>query len=377
MIRGGANTAALAKVKQAVAWLIRKATLCGLCLLDESVTVVESPIPHFMATNYKKIFYNPEWVVTAPLADVGFILMHEWLHIFLRHDRRESGRTPLRWNYATDYRINRLVETALQMPVPAYLLQPEAWMNNPRQLEAEQIYEQLPPVPQTPFDPDSYPGEVGDTPAATDERVRGMLERVVLMVPDKNKLGELPDDWVAERIAQMLKVVLPWDRIWLSSVVQDLGHDYPDYTSPKRRYLPYAYLPRMRGAGTGELFVAIDVSGSIDDECIKRFSFVLNMAAARATKLTVVTFDKVIREHVVTKRPAAVLQQIKFKTGAHSSTSVVPVFDLVHKVKPTSVTIVTDGYVEHHPRQYHPTNWVLTTAHQRPEWGRCFVMENV
>jgi len=55
------------------------------------------------------LFINPDFF--APLTDkqIVFILCHEVLHCALLHFARMDGRSPTKWNYATDYEINLML----------------------------------------------------------------------------------------------------------------------------------------------------------------------------------------------------------------------------------------------------------------------------
>lgn len=383
-----ANLDALTKVQEAVAWLLRRAPLCGLSLLDNYVEIVESTNPRFqlpaiplMATNYRQVFYNPDYVLRAPVEHVGFLLMHEWLHIFLRHDVREGNRIPLKWNHAADYRINALCAKALNVPIPDYILIPTPAMGD---LEAEAIYDLLPdppPKPQGPSGGVASPEDGSDMlpPSGSEgERevgIREMAERAALLMGDSAApLGKLELSWVADRLRKLREVRLPWDQLWVARTSHQLGYEVPNYSKPKKRYLPHMFVPGMLKRRVRDLFIGIDVSGSVTDTDIERFGYVLSQAAKRATKITVATFDQHIRELVVTTDPATLLKQVKFTQGAHYRTDARPVFEEIRKARPRSASIITDGYVELPDTPYPEITWVLTAGHQRPPWGKCLVM---
>lgn len=363
---------ALGAVRNAVAFLLRRATLCGLCLLDEAIQICELHGIPFAATDFKHIFYNPEWVKVTPVSEVAFVLLHEWMHIFLRHDLRQGTREGRRWNYATDYALNPQCALALKMDIPSYLLVPTAEYQNK---EAEAIYELL----RKPIPPDEQLDIIptGEDPGNRNTRLREMAERASLMLKDRPPLGELKNAWVQERLGELTAVILPWDRMWLSNIYKDLGGSYIDYRRPKKAYLPVAWLPRNSRRKSLHLFLAIDISGSMRDEDVRKATFVLDRAAKRADRITVVTFDSNIREHFEEKNPSEVLKKIKFKQGAHRYTSTLEVFALVEKTRPSSVSIITDGYVGYPEKPFHDVNWILTKQHTVPPWGRKFVMQDV
>lgn len=363
---------AFQKIREAVAFLLRKATLCGLCLLDESVKIREHNGINYGATDYTHVFYNPKWVKSVPVRDVAFVLMHEWLHIFLRHDLRQGTRVHLRWNFATDYTINRTCSTALEMGTPDYLLEPP---DEYKDLDAEAIYDRLPNLPPSENSRVDLLAPV-DSKEQRNVRLREMAERAKLMLKDRPPLGPASKEWVQDRLNDLKKVVLPWDRMWLSNIYKDFGGSTIDYRRPRKAYLPYAWIPRSSRQASLHLFLAIDISGSMGAEEIARAAFVLDRAAKRATQITVVTFDAMIREHYKEKNPSEVLKKVKFKQGAHSHTSALEVFDLIKKERPSSVSIITDGYIYYPDKPFPEVNWILTAQHRPPSWGRKFVMQD-
>lgn len=72
----------------------------------------------------KEIYINPRWRFNRD--ELIFILLHEYLHVGLRHDVRAQGRDSYLWNVACDYVINGwLVEMRVgQIPTEGMLYDP-------------------------------------------------------------------------------------------------------------------------------------------------------------------------------------------------------------------------------------------------------------
>src|SRR3990167_8730376 len=60
-------------------------------------------------TDYRYIYYNPEFAESCSRKDKKFILAHEILHNVFLHGIRRGEREPERWNFATDFAINAVL----------------------------------------------------------------------------------------------------------------------------------------------------------------------------------------------------------------------------------------------------------------------------
>ncbi|QQZ28042.1 peptidase [Thiothrix subterranea] len=86
----------------------------------------------------REVYINPHWKFSKE--ELIFILLHEYLHIGLRHDVREQGRDAYYWNVACDYVINGwLVEMQVgKLPAVGILHDPELAGRS-----AEDIYDEI------------------------------------------------------------------------------------------------------------------------------------------------------------------------------------------------------------------------------------------
>lgn len=86
----------------------------------------------------REVYIHPRWHFSKQ--QMIFILLHEYLHIGLRHDIREQGRDAYYWNVACDYVINGwLMEMAVgEMPVVGMLYDPQLAGRS-----AEEIYDDI------------------------------------------------------------------------------------------------------------------------------------------------------------------------------------------------------------------------------------------
>src|SRR5713101_1775816 len=91
-----------------------------------------------MATDGRRIVYDPAFVDELTPAELEAVLAHEVMHCALGHHCRRGGRDPRLWNEAADLAINPiLVSNGFTLPAGA-LLDPD--FDN---LSAEEIYARL------------------------------------------------------------------------------------------------------------------------------------------------------------------------------------------------------------------------------------------
>ncbi len=99
--------------------------------------LVAGPVPT-MATDGRRIVYNPKYIEELKPAELEGVLAHEVLHCALAHHCRRGQRNPELWNEAADYAVNPIpLATGIVLP-PGVLARP-AFAN----LSAEEIYARL------------------------------------------------------------------------------------------------------------------------------------------------------------------------------------------------------------------------------------------
>ena len=103
--------------------------------------VPERNMPAIAATDcFKTIYYNPDRFESLNHYQIGFVFIHELLHIVYKHALRQMGRTAKRWNKAGDYMINLTLKDMGKWVEPFPVLCDEKY----RGMSSEEIYEKLP-----------------------------------------------------------------------------------------------------------------------------------------------------------------------------------------------------------------------------------------
>ena len=92
-----------------------------------------------MATDGKRIIYNPDWVLEVEEDELRSVLIHEALHVVYEHPLRRGKRHPKVWNISCDYAINGLLIYDLGMELPEGGL----WSREYQGKSSEAIYSEL------------------------------------------------------------------------------------------------------------------------------------------------------------------------------------------------------------------------------------------
>ena len=108
-------TEAQAKIDLGKKFLLRNECYFATCLMGLTQKPDEDP-DGTMATNGTELFWSAPFVVASDQAKVLFVLLHETLHVILKHHLRRGPRDPRLWNIAADMVINWMI---VRMGLPA------------------------------------------------------------------------------------------------------------------------------------------------------------------------------------------------------------------------------------------------------------------
>jgi hypothetical protein len=392
--------------RRALRDLMLRFPLCGLSYLGAAVEVREERGCQTMATDGRIVWYDPEWMHKCDERGRVFDTLHEWLHIFFNHVARMGDRDRKLWNTACDIVVVREACRILSKQNDTWLppedgVQPPLWADA---MTAEEIYEELKRdparIPKIPANtsgtqrpgaqqtPDPRPGtrqpsdfREGQHTEVQEANFRHQFTKELAQAAfvqqqiSRKTPEELWGSLVSSRLEEVLRGKEPWGRLLRGNLLTAMGDEFPSYAPPSLRYYPEIILPRMLSRTEKTLLIAVDDSASIGTALHKEFVANVMPAALRAKTVHVLTFDAIIREHIVTTKPRKVLDALKFETGFHSHTDVRPVFELADKIKPTATVIFTDGLVVLPTKPYPKTLWVLPQNGIKPPWGRYHRME--
>jgi predicted metal-dependent peptidase len=293
-----------------------------------------------MATDGRRILYNPGFVEKLSAAELEGVLAHEVLHCALAHQCRRGKRDLGLWNVACDYAVNPiLLDNGMTLPADS-LLDPAL-----RDLSAEEIYARLQQGAQdssndaqqssgvsgavSASDPGDQPGSENGAPqGGTGEasevgaRPGGFGEVLDAQGQDGGPASQAErsrqeHEWsiAAEQALRSAKacgrlpagVERPLERARESrqdwrSVLRDFisAVDPSDYawTPPNRRFVASGlYLPSVVRTGVGEIVIVVDTSGSIGSEELQQFAGEITAIAsdARPERIHVVYADAAVQ----------------------------------------------------------------------------------
>lgn len=268
-----------------------------------------------IGTDGRSIHFDPAYVDGLTLRQTQFMLAHQAMHCALGHFVRRGHRTLARWDIACDFAVNQLlVDDGMEAP-PGALIDARY-----RGLSAEEIYPSIDMgAGQSTLDAhlfhhsaseaamtgatlrrpererderdcasDAAFGASDDndwsdaaphrrrnegTPAAESALDRDALAqqwqlRLATAAQQAERAGRLGASW-HRALGRLLQPTQPWHALLARHVASRAHHDY-SFQKPSRRE-GVAILPRLDSAQL-ELFVVLDVSGSVSESQLAAFA---------------------------------------------------------------------------------------------------------
>jgi predicted metal-dependent peptidase len=350
-----------------------------------------------MATDGVSLYYNPEFVEALNSAELCGVLAHEVLHPGLHHHVRRSGRDPRRWNEACDYAINPLLlDDGLSLPEGVLV------EDRFRGMSAEQIYNILeteseqqtdgpnegnhsngdgpqdesatqsnlngPTAPIT----DGGIGQVLDAPLPSEgpptveEQAREWNVAVNQAVTLAKQAGKLPVG-MTRALRGAAEASVDWRemlrRLWSETTPADYS-----WMRPNRRHIwAGIYLPGVIREGIGEIAIAVDCSGSVNERQLRLFESEIRsiLEGQRPQLVHVLYFDTIV--HKVETYQAG--ESVCLSPVGGGGTEFGPCFDWLddHGIQPQTLVFLTDlcGTFPTSAPPY-PVIWASTELLQAP-----------
>ena len=344
------------------------------------------------ATDGDKIYYNRKFFESFPEAKrldyIQFVLAHEVGHCIFKHMERLGGREKNKWNIATDAVINQTLvdqQPPFQMPVLTKKdngiefqgILDEKW----RGLAAEEVYKLLKDtVKYQKFDEHCYgkggkgqKDDEGKPVFRHDARDWGeAVERAAAVAKSQ---GNLPAG--LDRLVKFLKPRISWKTV-LNTFVDTISKTDYNMRIPNRRAIVHGYYaPALHQPELGEIAVAIDSSGSIDEQQFSQFVGELQ-GVRDAYDCTVHTYicDAEVHHYKVFL-PGEPLQ---LKLAGGGGTDFRPVFSRIKKDCPNikCLLYLTDAWGSFPEKKPdYPVLWILTKEHGAVPFGQQVYMDNV
>jgi predicted metal-dependent peptidase len=320
-------------------------------------------------------------------AEVNALILHENLHIVLRHhiygkdmfmENKELA------NYAADYVVNGII---MAIKDKKLVKLPEGGLYDPRfdNMNMRQVYNILKdeqekgggggqPDPngdpingsgsgggEYQFDEHDFDGNM------TDEEAKEMDNKIDRAIREGAILaGRLGVD-LPRAITEMLEPHIDWRREFADYVSAACkGKDEYTWRKFNRRMLPNdLFLPTVEDETIGEIVVPIDTSGSIGQKELNEFASELVSIAelVQPEAIRIIWWDtKVHGEQLFTDNYAQIGSMLKPKGGGGTRVSCVSEYINKKKIKAECVVVFTDGYLENDVvwNIDSPTLWLVT-----------------
>lgn len=373
------------------------------------------------ASDARRLYYNPAWVAELSTAQAQFVLAHEALHCALGHFARRGHRVKRRWDLACDFAINPLlVAEGLTPPVEAIVLDLYAGM------AAEEIYPCLDDsLDNDTLDDHVWDGDDGGQGASGDQEARGRgggsrqeqdseAGGATPKVPrggrgdgldgpppplSGKEQEQLQQQWqrhlaaaaqraresgkLAGALARLAEAALAPSVSWralLAQYLSQLARDDYSYQRPHRRgdhggtagLGGEPILPSLRSR-SGDLVVALDISGSVGDEDLARFVAELNaIKGALPVRVSLLACDAALAPDAPWHFDPWQSLELPRKFQGGGGTDFTPVFAWVERegLRPDALIYFTDadGRFPAAEPDY-PVLW-LVKGNKPVPWGR-------
>jgi len=301
------------------------------CLLGVPIVLIESDEAVKLTghksiafTDYARIYVVYDQTTSFDLPEVLFILEHELLHILQSHDERGKGKDPVLWNIATDAWINgfllknifakkdfkpreEFLKSIVLIPGTEKLTEEEIYellaKNAKYQTHELQIGDLKIKVADVEVEVsgkklkwkqivDAELPEDGETKEASEElkeRLRNFL---------RSQRGNIPGN-LEEIVNRFIEVRVPWEKLLELAIYRNMS----DQTYRSWSKINYA----LRNVATKQgiagfpgyvkepepkrLLIVMDTSGSISDEDLKKFFFVIQKTKDLFKEVIVIQHD--------------------------------------------------------------------------------------
>lgn len=375
------------KISQAKAKLLVEYPLFGTIASKVSL-ILNDDIEAFKSDGIK-LEYNSDFVAHCGIDELQFVFANAAMHASLAHEYRKNNRSGWLWQMATDYAINdMLVENGFERPDEA------PYTKRFKGLYAEEIYEELKAdiLRDDELEYEADESDSSDDVKKQEEQKKEQhstpelsLEQMLqaelfsqetqaLIEAELAKGEELPQSF--ERFFDLNRFgKINW-RDELRNAVERFYKDDYSYMPPNKKFLSQdLYLP----AATSERFnlvVAVDSSGSVDDELLSEFLSELNflMLSINNYKIDLLVCDDTIRSHTIFYNGESLECSIKGGGG----TDFRPVFEFINIELPDTALVLyfsdLDGmFPKEEP--FYEVKWVSPKESEVP-FGSLILLED-
>lgn len=336
------------------------------------------------ASNGVRFLYNPSFVENCSVEELSFVLTNCVMHHILAHQQRKLKRKGFLWQLATDFAINNLLfKNGIKIPNGAN------FDKKYKNMYAEEIYEAL-KKERIEAGLDAF--EESENEKNQEEQEQNKFSKVRNIEENLDERDE--EQWeyaqalakeVAtrkslmplgfERLAKKVETKnIDWKFELYNAINRHMRNNYA-FMPPNKKHLYRGFALPSLTSDTLSLIVAIDTSGSIQEEILGAFveEFKTIMQNFPAVNIELLIADAKIQE-VYSFRNA---QDIDFALRGGGGTDYRPVFDYIDANFPMSSMLLYftdgDGIFPRIPPSYEVL-WALSNKKDRIPFGGSIVI---
>lgn len=219
-------------------------------------------------TDGKCIKYNPKYVENMSDDVLISLIAHEIMHCTLLHFNRRNGKNLQKFNSAGDYALNLLLKDS-KFTIPSNWLIDEKY----RGMSTEQIYNLLPDENENenPYGVGGVEDEKTKTEEEKQSTEQEMKKNIIQAAFVAKQQGNLPA-YIQRIIEEILEPKVDW-KVQLAEYLTSINKDDYSWKKINTRYLNSGFiLPSLYNENLGEIILAVDTSGSIDQKTLNIFA---------------------------------------------------------------------------------------------------------
>ena len=327
----------MTKLEQAKARLCTRSVFFPMLIMSTPIDPDET-LPT-MATDGVSIWYNTNYVDQQEIDVIISLLVHEIMHIILRHCIRRGKRDPQLWNMAADFAVNAvLMENGFQLWQGALYNRDFAGMT------AETIYDILAKdASKRPSKPDTAGEDLKEPKNLTDEKREQIEQNVrgrVAQAATQARMAGQMSDGLERLVGEMMTAKIPWEQVLLE-FMQSLVAELESWNRRNRRMVDL-FLPAKHNTSMGPLTIICDTSGSIGDDTFKMVlgEITYIAEAVQPELIRIVWCDSQVHGEQVFEKG----DEIKLIPRGGGGTDMRVALTHVEQYEPVVVILITDGY---------------------------------
>ena len=234
------------------------------------------------ATDGRKFYYNPEFVMQLDDEEVLFLVGHELGHVIFEHFLRKEGRDSILWNMAGDYVINYILkrEKIGRVITTVGILLDDKYAD----WVSEDVYDDLKAsgaeekqtldvhLDMTGEDGEGEEGDGRPQPLSPEERkvLQDEIKEAMINAAQAAGAGNVPGEF--KRIIQdLVEPKMDWRQLINATMQSTIKSDFSFITPNKKSVYSGVILPGMMPEQQIDVALGIDASASIDNVMLNDF----------------------------------------------------------------------------------------------------------